>query len=219
MAYIYHEGKFVKRDISKAISFYKEGSSFNNSFCKNNLAVIYKNGFSSDAPKNVAFAIELFMEAIKQKNDSLSMFNLATIYLFDENEIKNENKSIELLFKSSINGFNQAKELLCLVLIKKFEFDIVKIKNELKKFADSSNSTIKSICRIIQNFQKLENYESICENLYQYYQNINYIYNYLYDIIPQESIINQKLIEFKQKENIKMIDINSNFYEGFGTEL
>ena len=82
--YLHHEGKSVKKDIEKAIHFYKEASTFNNQYAKNNLGIIYKNGFGDNVKKHTGNAIVYFEEAIRKGNDYLSMYNLAHIYIYDE---------------------------------------------------------------------------------------------------------------------------------------
>ena len=55
---IYFKRIYVNKDIEKAIKYYKEGSSFNDNYCKNNFGIIYKN-----CKKNNG-TIEYFKEAI-----------------------------------------------------------------------------------------------------------------------------------------------------------
>ena len=100
-AFLLHEGKYTKKNIQESISLYKKLSSLNNQYAKNNLGIIYKNGYGEEISKNVNNAIVYFEEAISQKNDYLSMYNLAHIYLFSETVKHDINKSIDLLIKSS----------------------------------------------------------------------------------------------------------------------
>ncbi|KAK8885607.1 hypothetical protein M9Y10_041057 [Tritrichomonas musculus] len=70
-------GKYVKKDISKAISYYKECSSFNN------LAPIYKNG--DGVEKNIANAIEYLNGAIKiDKNNKAALIDLSRMYFYGD---------------------------------------------------------------------------------------------------------------------------------------
>ena len=109
-----HEGRYIKRNIVQAIHYYKEASSFNNEYAKNNLGILYKNGFGEKIKKNISNAIEFFEEAIRQKNDYISMYNLAHIYIYDETlEQKDINKQIQLLIESS-NKFHYSLFLLCI---------------------------------------------------------------------------------------------------------
>ncbi|KAK8837256.1 hypothetical protein M9Y10_036686 [Tritrichomonas musculus] len=57
----YLEGKHVDRDINKSIKYYKDLSNLNNEHAKNNLGVIYKNGFEN-INKNILLAKEYFKE-------------------------------------------------------------------------------------------------------------------------------------------------------------
>ncbi|KAK8852714.1 hypothetical protein M9Y10_017703 [Tritrichomonas musculus] len=92
LGYIYQ----VENDASKSISHYKEASSFKDQYAKNNLGVIYKDGFG-EFGKNIGLSIEYFTDGIRKYNDLLSMYNLANMYLHKE-LIKNSiDKSIELL--------------------------------------------------------------------------------------------------------------------------
>lgn len=95
-----HEGKNVKRNIEEAVHHYKEASSLNINYAKNNLGIIYKHG-NDKIEKRIGNAIELFNEAIKQKNDYLAMYNLAHIYIYDEKIKQNLDEPIDLLIKSS----------------------------------------------------------------------------------------------------------------------
>ena len=64
--FLLHEGKSMNRNIKKAIQYYKEASSFNNQYAKNNLGIIYKYGYD-DVDGDVSISIEYFEEAIRQK--------------------------------------------------------------------------------------------------------------------------------------------------------
>lgn len=118
------EGKYIKQDIEKAVHLYKEVSCFNNSHAKNNLGVIYKNGIGN-IEKRVFLAKEYFQEAIKKKNDHLSMLNLANIYLDEEESVTLKtdkklfrNKAIHLLIESAFQENAISEFFLCLLLIK-----------------------------------------------------------------------------------------------------
>ncbi|KAK8895338.1 hypothetical protein M9Y10_023798 [Tritrichomonas musculus] len=102
-----------------------EASLFDDNYAKSNLVVIYKNGFYDEIPSNLGLAIEYFEEAIRQKNDKLSMFNLSSIYMYDVRIKIDINKSIDLLIKSSNLNFEPSCTLLCLAIIKKCGFDFI----------------------------------------------------------------------------------------------
>lgn len=79
-------------------------------------------------------AIEYFDEAIRQKNDVLSMYNLASILLYDETVNKDDEKMFKFLSNSLKKGFSPSANLLCLALIKKYGFDINEIRKNLMIF-------------------------------------------------------------------------------------
>ena len=79
-------------------------------------------------------AEEYLIEAIRKSNDKVAMYNLAHIYIYDEKTEEFIDKSIELLINSIINNFYPSEKLLCLLLIKKYGFDIEKIINCVSKF-------------------------------------------------------------------------------------
>lgn len=133
MGCLYHEGIYFERDIEKAIHYYKNASSFNNKCAKNNLGIIYKNGFEDIVPKKIGLAIEYFNEAIIKKKDQVAMFNLANIYLYDENIKTNVDMAIDLLVQSAIIGFKPSIDQLLVILIDKFGMKKDFIKNEISK--------------------------------------------------------------------------------------
>ena len=53
----YHQGKCVDKNIIKAISNYKESSNKDDCYARNNLGIIYKNGFGDEVKPNVGLAI------------------------------------------------------------------------------------------------------------------------------------------------------------------
>lgn len=116
----------------KAIHYYKEASSFNDNFAKNNLGIIYLKGFGDEIAPNIGLSIEYFEEAIRQKDDSVAMYNRSNIYMFIQSNNDNLNKSIDLLTKSFILGFKASIFLLCLVLVKKCSVENESIINEIK---------------------------------------------------------------------------------------
>lgn len=149
IGYIYHECEKVY-DINEAIHYYKAASNVYDQFAKNNLGVLYWiNQF--DVKQNIALSIEYFNVAITQKNDLLSMFNLACIYLYNDSFKDNVELSIDLLIKSSNRGFHPSKELLCLALIKKFGFNLVIIKDEIDKLDMLQYQAKKQIFQMIVN--------------------------------------------------------------------
>lgn len=97
----------------KAIHYYKEASSFNDNFAKNNLGIIYLKGFGDEIAPNIGLSIEYFEEAIRQKDDAVAMYNRSYIYMFIQSNNDNLNKSIDLLTKSFILGFKAS--IFCFV--------------------------------------------------------------------------------------------------------
>ena len=206
VGYFYHEGKFIERNIERAIHFYKEASSFNFNYAKNNLGIIYKNGFFPEISKNINTAKIYFKEAIKQKNDMVSMYNLAHVYFYEEHTDKSISKSIKLLIRSSELGFASALELLSLLLVNKWDYYKENIKNELKNNIDISNELLSKI-RIIFQQNKLNN--PICyESFYNKFENIDFLYD-----PATKTQISKKL---SMEKTTPKPNITIEFYNGFG---
>ena len=92
----YHEGKYVKKDIKKAISYYKKALSLNQNIAKNKLGIIYKHGFGEEIPQNIGLAILYFGEVIRnEKIDTpfsrTTIYNLAHLYIFMDKSKKKSN--------------------------------------------------------------------------------------------------------------------------------
>lgn len=205
--FIYHEGRTVKRDINRSIRYYKEASSFNIQYAKNNLGIIYKNGFGNEIEANTQNAIIFFEEAIKNNDDSISKFNLANIYLYDENDI---DKSINLLIDSCNECFHSFI-LLSLALVKKHDFNLEAIQQEEK--IKKSNYLFHKIMDIIYQRNLLDKFSF--KIFYEGYRKIDFLYNatgyyfYSFDLYDAEKDKN-----IHKNPNLK--DISSIFYEGFG---
>ncbi|KAK8870179.1 hypothetical protein M9Y10_008056 [Tritrichomonas musculus] len=198
---LYHQGKYIEKDIDKAIHYYKEASSFNNQFAKNNLGVIYKNN-------NLSLAKEYFNEAIKQKNDVLSMFNLANI-LLNENEI---NKSIDLLYKSSEKDFLPSQMLLIYILIGKL-INIDSIQKEVSKFKCEEKI---EAAKIMKWYEKIK--------IYLYLMSLSSFYDFFRSsdlLFINGSIFTSRQISEDKYEalNNKIPNINDIFYDGLGSDL
>ena len=145
--FLLHKGKEVKRDMSEAIHYYKEASSFNDQYAKNNLGIIYRYGYDNVEGKT-GNAIEYFKEAIRQKEDYLSMYNLAHIHIYDEKIQGDLDKAIGLLIRSS-SKFIPSTILLSLVLVKKFCFNIDTINREIKNIVGITDVLINQVYRNI----------------------------------------------------------------------
>ena len=212
---IYYEGKYVEKDIEKAIHYFKEASSFNNEYAKNNLGIIYKNGFENKVNKNLSLAKEYFEEAIRQKNDPLSMFNLANIYL-DEN--KND-KAVDLLIKSINKGFVPPIVILYYLLSKNCDVvDVVSIENQLCKFNDDWKSFAPKLIDLYnENWKRFINDNHKLELVYNYLRSADFLYIDRLSV-PLEKLENDSKIS-SLKTRKKVPEINNAFYEGFGIEI
>ena len=156
------------KDIKKSISNFKEASTFNNFYAKNNLGVIYKNGFEDKIKSDLGKAIQYFNEAIQKNDDCYSKYNLARIYIFDDS-CKNIDKSLDLLFnliEKSNSYFFKLNDLLNVALIEKFGHNLNKIEKELKL---RSNENMKLLYNNASNFinqiqSNQLDYQKICED-------------------------------------------------------
>ncbi|KAK8871531.1 hypothetical protein M9Y10_007261 [Tritrichomonas musculus] len=203
----------MKRDINKAIHYYKEASSFNNQYAKNNLGILFKNGYKDEVVKNLGLSIEYFKEAICQKDDKVSMYNLAHLYFYEDPIKDSIDKSIELLIHSIEKGFQQSKVLLCLALLKKHNFHLDMIKAEIEPISKELSF---EICTIIWNSGLLESI--YFEALYNYNQNIDFLYsNDFRPYITNE--INDSEIIINSGPDPQIPNISKLFYEGFGFEI
>ena len=217
VGFLYHEGKYVDQDIEKAVHYYKEGSSFNDSHAKNNLGIIYKNGFHDKIQPKIGLAIEYFEEAIRQKNDKVSMYNLSNIYIYDERVNQNIDKSIEMLIKSLNLGFQPSLILLSIAVIKKvFSYNCDKIKEEIGKYKDTTEMLIMKIQQTIFCYNLYDS--NIFKKAYDFYRNIEFLYDNTFHPIESNKIgIRDKN---ESSPGIKLPPpISSQFYEGFGIEI
>ncbi|KAK8872157.1 hypothetical protein M9Y10_007919 [Tritrichomonas musculus] len=214
---IYHAGKYAKRDIDKAIHYYKEASSFNIKQAKNNLGILYKNGFNEVVTKNLGLSIDYFKEAIHQKNDILSMYNLAHLYLY-EDPIKNSiDESIKLLIRSVNEGaFQPSMKLLCLALLKRYGFYLDIIKEEVEERSGSNKELAFKVCKKISDMQLYD--EKYFESQYEYYRNIDFLYNHKLKPILSKSINDIEYIG-NSIQSSKIPKISKMFYEGFSFEI
>ena len=212
--FLLHEKNSSEKDIEDAIHFYKEASSFNNQYAKNNLGIIYKRGYYQNQSR-VGNSIIYFEEAIHQKNDYLAMYNLVHIYMYDDTIKHDSNKLIELLIKSS-KKFQHTFILLCLFLIKEFGFNIEIIKEEIGK---QTEETSYLSTRIIQTIFDLNLFDkSTFEYFYESFRNKDFLYNIGLEPIMSFDISQKKEV-FIQPKYPKAKDISSEFYNGFGNDL
>lgn len=207
LGYIYHIGIDVKKDIEKAIYYYKLASSLNFEYAKNNLAVIYNN-INDENDKNIWISIEYLKEAINQKQDELALYNLARIYLC-KNPIKNSiDEAINLLISS--DKFLPSIELLCYALLIKFDFDMVKIERELHNtvYKNKSNHILKIIKK-----HKLFDKSSLMKR-FSLLKVIDIIYDYR---LSPDFALEDEIQDKSYQSELK--NITAEFYDGFGIKI
>ena len=205
---LHFEGKLMDYSIEKAIHYYKEASSFNNQYAKNNLGVIYKNGLD-DSKKGIGPAKEYFEEAIRQKNDALSKFNLSNVLLDERPEKRDYTKINKLLIESYLQGLDESLVLLCFSLIQKYEnINYQIIKNEIKEYCEEPTD----LDLVIYQFYEINSPED-----YQKIRETNLVY-IMHKILTLEELErSREHQESTEASNLK--DINSKFYEGFGIDI
>lgn len=208
--FLLHEGKIIKNDIDEAIHYYKEAISFKIQYAKNNIGIIYKNGYDK-IKRNIYAAQEYLGEAIREKNDYLSMYNLAHIFLYDE-QYQNIDKSIELLCKSSKQFFHSLI-LLGIALVKKYGNDSEAIQFKIKELIGKSNDLSTKIFYIIK-YLELFNY-LFFECLYELYKKMDFLYDLFFQPVLSSEINKKKIIE----KNPNLKNISDEFYNGFGYDL
>ena len=141
------------------------------------------------------------------------MYNLAHDYVYnDQNEI-NIKECFDLLIKSSYE-LHHSLVLLCLLLVKKFGFNLQKTKEEIDTIADLKEYYSSKICSEIL-FLEL-NEQSNFDNLYEYYRKIDFIYNVQLEIVLSSEILN--LDASKNNKYPKAKNISSEFYKDFAIE-
>ncbi|KAK8895708.1 hypothetical protein M9Y10_013592 [Tritrichomonas musculus] len=218
LGFLYQEGKYMKQNIEESIKLYKKASSFNYQYAKNNLGIIYKNNNENKYDYTVYFE-----EAIRQKNDPVSMYNLSHAYIYEYQDEKLINKSIELLIKSSNLGFKPSEALLILIILKRFfskqtneKYQINNIRQELSKLKIETSEIIYLINNIIQEQQLYK--QSTFEYYYKKYEEIEFVYDLYLSPVCIKYLYKEekelKLEDFKEEYNI-----TSAFYEGFGYDI
>ena len=211
LGYIYYEGKYNDQNIEKSIHYYKQSSSLNNHFAKNNLAIMYKNGFGIQ--KNILYAEELLKEAIRLDTSEILIYNLAHLYLFEtENNDDNSSKCIDLILDKFTQTSKLCLDILCLCLVKKHKtitLDI--IADELMIHKNINNTQAEYIFNAIKQKNLLN---SKCyDSVYNYIHCIDFMYDF-----------NSKVIRsFHNNQNINnnetLNDISIDFYEGLGNDI
>ena len=188
-------------------SFFKDASNLNNSHAKNNLGIIYLKGIN--VQKNIDKAIEYFKEAIKINQDDLALFNLAHLYLFENNMEIELKKIVDLLIKPINNNLICAIQLLNYAIIKQFlGLEFTTIKNELEKI------NIKLSSKIFQAVINQSRFESN-QSMYNFIKNASLFYIY-YDGCILPFVENEEIRERQIRKKIpKKTCINQSFYDGF----
>ena len=213
VGYAYHEGKYIEQDILKAIMYYKEASNVNDSYAKNNLGIIYKNGFSGKISPNIQLSIEYFQESIRLNRTSISLYNLAHIYIynFDKKELLDE--AIELLMLSISNDktISASYFLLTLALIKKFQFKIENITQFLKDKTKKLDQLHHQINKVINEEELYDEKKYMIK--YEYYKNIDFLYNFGRQYFESKFLNKQRASE--NKIILTQYNITKDFYEGF----
>ena len=194
---------------------------------KNNLGIIYKNG--EGCKQNIYQAIEYFEEAIRQKNDQFSRYNLSRIYYFGIGIDKNIEKSFKLIKENNENNYiSQDLFLFYLYLyVDKSLIDQEKVAyllDQLSLLLDDINGFLST--KFNENeidFIFKERYENFLKNhdlLYVLINDDSYddlICDQFYHFMTEGSFFDL----FIQRDSIKKTkfstprNINNNFYEGF----
>ncbi|KAK8838058.1 hypothetical protein M9Y10_036008 [Tritrichomonas musculus] len=203
---LYYEGKYIQRDIQKAIHLFKECASFISPGPKNNLGVIYKNG--EFVEKNITSALLYFKEGIENDKDVFAHYNLSRIYYFGEDVEKDEMKAYELLEKvvHFVTIFCAFMRLIA------ENNDDIKIR--FQSFIDR-NDIFKS-----------ESLYHICFNtdlrsIRLFYKNCDMIYPLEQDYLEDKFMALFRNDEYKPSNSKlkKICDINEFFYEGFALQF
>ena len=129
---IYYEGIEIPRDINIVIHYFIEASNFKVVGARNYLGVIYKTG--DGVEKNIDRSLIYFKESIEKERDYIAFFNCVHITFFDKKNEFNYDESIDLLVQATDKNNLYSKELLCLVIVDKYEsvtLDI--IENDISK--------------------------------------------------------------------------------------
>lgn len=199
LGFLYHEGKEVPRNMNKAVEYYKESSSYNDLFAKNNLGVIYKNGYGNEIKQSIQNAIIYLKEAI---NDPDSMFNLASIYFYYKPIENSIDESIKLLIQSKYKKVYYSKKLLSLIIKMKLGDDLDKISIEIKKYSKADSEKLAKEIYLSIKEQKLDDIINLKEK-YDLYKDLFLVYDRFKEVISSF-------------QHIKIDFVTTDFYEGFG---
>ena len=130
----------------------------------------------------------MLQEAIHHNADILAMYHLAKIYIYEEPNEKNIDKSINLLIRSSKEDFFPSKELLCIILIHRYGTNIENIRKALN---DNGKNLFEKLNKIIKDEFLLEN-KSILDLRFDFYRNFEILYNQYLKFVSYEQLMNTK---------------------------
>lgn len=137
------------------------------------------------------------------------MYHLAKIYIYEEPNEKNIDKSINLLIRSSKDDFFPSKELLCIILIHRYGTNIENIRKALN---DNGKNLFEKLNKIMKDEFLLEN-KSILDQRFDFYRNFEILYNQYLKFVSYEQLMNTKNNSLSQQCTK---NISKEFYEGLG---
>lgn len=155
----------------------------------------------------------------------MSIYNLSTIYLYENPPNKNNiDKTIELLIHSSRDKSIRILkrktflliELLCYVLILRYKFDVINIIDHLR---NDYNVNSEYFLRYIANFileEKL-NIQKVYYKKFEKYRNVDYVYDLDCKIVCYDKLMKSHYEVIKSSKLQK--NLSKDFYDGFGIDL
>ena len=109
LAWMYHTGKGVKKDMAIARSWYEKAAAQNDPIALNNLGVFYEQGLG--IPKNLEKAAHWYKESAEW-GYSYAQYNLGNMYRTGRGIKKNINRAIYWLQLAALQGVSQAQDEL-----------------------------------------------------------------------------------------------------------
>lgn len=190
------EGKYIDRDVNEAIRLYKEASCFNIYEAKNNLGVIYKEGYGN-VEKNISLAKEYFKEGIQNGDDFCSIYNYVNLLLDEDESIDNIVESINMLSMMSDEHHAISESFSNILLVVyhdtiKDSYEKINIRNENPK----NYFTKDELNAIIITYDKL--------------RKVFFLFG------PKNIIMFDQLNAIQKYKTPIIKDINNLFYEGLG---
>lgn len=107
LAWMYHTGKGVKKDLAKAREWYTLAAKQNHVIAQNNLGVFYEQGLG-DLNKNLQLAVKWYREAA-EVGYSYAQYNLGVLYLRGYGVKRDIDKAIFWLEIAMLQGVVQAQ--------------------------------------------------------------------------------------------------------------